>query len=96
MRTIEWTTRFKKDFKRASKGQHRATLDDDLALVAEALANDQALQPYLRDHDLSGNWAGCRECHVKPDLLLIYQKQDGGEGGFLRLTRLGSHSELFG
>ena len=46
-----------------------------------------------RDHDLSGDWAGYRECHIKPDLLLIYRKSDPD---ILRLARLGSHSELFG
>jgi mRNA interferase YafQ len=46
-----------------------------------------------RDHALSGDWAGYRECHVKPDLLLIYRKVDQAT---LRLARLGSHSELFG
>jgi mRNA interferase YafQ len=44
------------------------------------------------DHDLSGDWAGYRECHLKPDLLLIYRKADAST---LRLARLGSHSELF-
>ncbi|HMU31204.1 MAG TPA: type II toxin-antitoxin system YafQ family toxin, partial [Nitrospira sp.] len=43
-------------------------------------------------HDLSGDWAGYRECHIKPDLLLIYRKSDSDT---LRLARLGSHSELF-
>jgi mRNA interferase YafQ len=45
-----------------------------------------------RDHALSGDWTGYRECHVKPDLLLIYRKPDADT---LRLARLGSHSELF-
>jgi len=46
-----------------------------------------------RDHDLIGDWAGYRECHIKPDLLLIYRKSDADT---LRLARFGSHSELFG
>ncbi|KYC29284.1 Addiction module toxin, RelE/StbE family [Sterolibacterium denitrificans] len=96
MRMIEWTSRFKKDYKRESKGQHRGTLDASLELVVQALADDQALQPSQRDHDLTGDWAGCRECHLKPDLLLIYRKIDTEEHGILRLARLGSHSELFG
>jgi mRNA interferase YafQ len=50
------------------------------------------LEPRHRDHDLSGDWAGYRECHIKPDLLLIYRKPDTVT---LRLARLGSHSELF-
>jgi mRNA interferase YafQ len=57
------------------------------------LANDQQLEPRYRDHDLSGDWAGYRECHVKTDLLLIYRKSGDD---LLRLARLGSHSELFG
>ena len=61
--------------------------------VLKALANDQPLPPHQRDHDLSGNWPGYRECHIKPDLLLIYRKHDAV---ILRLVRLGSHSELFG
>jgi mRNA interferase YafQ len=58
-----------------------------------ALANDDSLEPRRRDHDLSGDWQGYRECHIKPDLLLIYKKSDAAT---LRLARLGSHSELFG
>jgi len=50
------------------------------------------LEPQYRDHDLSGNWAGYRDCHIKPDLLLIYRKPDPDT---LQLARLGSHSELF-
>jgi mRNA interferase YafQ len=57
------------------------------------LANDQQLEPRYRDHDLSGDWAGYRECHVKTDLLLIYRKSGDD---LLRLARLGPHSELFG
>ncbi|AWQ06161.1 MULTISPECIES: type II toxin-antitoxin system YafQ family toxin [Alcaligenaceae] len=93
MRTIERATSFKRDFKREAKGRHRATLDSDLKSVLVALANDQPLDAKYRDHDLSGNWAGYRECHIKPDLLLIYRKSDTDT---LRLARLGSHSELFG
>jgi mRNA interferase YafQ len=61
--------------------------------VLVTLANDRPLEPKHRDHDLSGDWSGYRECHVKPDLLLIYRKTDQD---LLRLARLGSHSELFG
>ncbi|MFP5233038.1 MAG: type II toxin-antitoxin system YafQ family toxin [Acidobacteriota bacterium] len=92
MRTIERSSTFKRDYKREAKGQHRNTLDASLTPVLAALANDQPLEPRYRDHDLSGDWAGYRECHVKPDLLLIYRKS--GED-LLRLARLGSHSELF-
>ncbi len=93
MRTIESASAFKRDYKREAKGQYRATLDDTLKPVLLALATDQPLDARHRDHDLSGDWAGWRECHVKPDLLLIYRKADADT---LRLARLGSHSALFG
>ncbi len=91
MRTIEWTTQFKRDFKRESKGRYRATLDDNLFPAIEALAQDRVLEARHRDHALSGNWHDHRDCHIKPDLILIYQKPDAAT---IRLVRLGSHSEL--
>ncbi len=91
MRTIERTVQFRRDYKRESKGQHRQTLADDLIAVVEALANDQALNPRHRDHALTGDWKDHRDCHIKPDLVLIYRKPDDAA---LQLVRLGSHSEL--
>jgi mRNA interferase YafQ len=93
MRTIERSSAFKRDYKRESKGRYRNTLDEILAVVISALTSDQQLGPHYRDHELSGNWSGYRECHIKPDLLLIYRKSGND---LLRLARLGSHSELFG
>jgi len=93
MRTLDRSSEFKRDYKRESKGQHRVTLNDAFTSILTALALDQPLDARYRDHDLSGNWAGYRECHVKPDLLLIYRKLGSDT---LRLARLGSHSELFG
>jgi mRNA interferase YafQ len=93
MRTIDRASSFKRDYKREAKGQHRATLDDVLMPILVALVTDQPLDAKHRDHDLSGDWAGYRECHVKPDLLLIYRKSDSDN---LRLARIGSHSQLFG
>ena len=72
MRTIDRSSAIKKDYKREAKGLHGATLDDHLVPVFEALIKDQALEIRHRDHDLSGEWAGYRDCHVKPDLVLIY------------------------
>jgi mRNA interferase YafQ len=91
MRAIERTTRFKRDYKREMKGRHRATLETDLIAVLRALVNDTPLAEKYHDHPLSGDWSGFRDCHVKPDLLLIYEKPDAET---LRLVRLGSHSEL--
>ena len=93
MRKIERSSAFKRDYKRESKGRHSTTLDANLIPVLAASANDQPLEPKHRDHDLGGDWAGYRECHVKPDLRLISKMPDAAT---LRLARLGSHSELFG
>jgi mRNA interferase YafQ len=91
MRTIEWTTQLKRDYRRESKGAYRNTLDLELFSVIEALASDRALEARFRDHALVGEWKDCRDCHIKPDLVLIYMRS-GLDA--LRLIRLGSHSEL--
>ena len=91
MRKIEPTGQFRRDYKREAKGQHRATLDADLVPVLEALASDQPLELRHRDHALTGEWKDHRDCHVRPDLVLIYRKPDDST---LQLVRLGSHSEL--
>ena len=93
MRTIDRSTAFKRDYKRESKGRHRATLEVHLMTILMALAEDQPPDRRYRDHYLSGDWAGYRECHVRPNLLLIYRKPGADT---LRLVRPGSHSELFG
>ena len=90
MRKIEVTTAFKRDFKREAKGRHRAVLDTELRQIITALATDQPLEPRYRDHALSSNWKGYRDCHVRPDLVLIYRLDPER----LILARLGSHSEL--
>ncbi len=71
MRTIDRSSSFNRDYKREAKGRHRATLDDALKSVLVSLATDRAFDLRYRDHDLSGDWAGHRECYIKPDLLLI-------------------------
>lgn len=91
MRTPDYTGQFQRDYKREKKGPHRATLDTSLHAVLSSLLDDLPLAPRYRDHALTGNWKDHRDCHVKPDLVLIYQKPDADT---LRLVRLGSHSEL--
>ena len=94
MRAIERSSAFKRDFKRAKAApRHRNDLDSLVCTVVTLLASDQVLPNKYRDHGLSGEWAGYRECHIKPDLLLIYSKPGSDT---LRFVRLGSHSELFG
>lgn len=91
MRTIERTGQFKRDYKREAKGSHRTTLENDISQVLKMLASDQSLAAKYRDHALTGNWKDHRDCHIKPDLVLIYRKLDSAA---LQLVRLGSHSEL--
>ena len=92
MRTIKRTATFKKDFKRVSANPRYADLRPLLRPVLLLLVEDNPLPDSCRDHALVGNWKGYRECHIKPDLLLIYKAE---EPEILRLARLGSHSELF-
>jgi mRNA interferase YafQ len=91
MRTIEETTRFRRDYKREKRGQHGKKLDDWLAPVLSMLADDTPLPARYFDHPLSGDWADHRDCHIRPDLVLIYRKPDVDT---LQLVRLGSHSEI--
>jgi len=91
MRTIEWTGQFKRDYKRESKGFYRETLDELLFPVIELLSQDLPLAHHYRDHPLTGQWSDFRDCHLKPDLVLIYQL---AQNNILKLARLGSHSQL--
>jgi len=87
---VKFTIQFKKDIKLALK-QGKDT--EKLFAVIEKLANGEVLEPKFRDHDLTGNYKGCRECHVEPDWLLIYEFM--GDVLVLVLYRIGSHSALF-
>lgn len=90
MRTIKYTAQFKRDYKREKRTQHK-DLDKKLMLTIESLATDAQLPESLRDHCLSGSWKDHRDCHIRPNLVLIYRKPDVDT---LELVRLGSHSEL--
>jgi mRNA interferase YafQ len=92
MRLIDQTTQYRRDLKREAKGQHRNALTVELVEVVSMLASDTPLPEKNRDHALTQNWNDHRECHVKPDLLLIYKLPDAET---LRLVRLGSHAEIF-
>lgn len=93
MRTLKWSTEFKRDYRRAKTNpRHGSDVDALLKHVGAYLLEDNPLPTNYRDHALVGNWSGYRECHLKSDLLLIY-RHEGAD--LLRLARLGSHSELF-
>ena len=91
MRTIRRTSAFKRDYKREKKGRHGKTLDTALAEVVTMLVADQVLPRRYRDHSLVGDWRDHRDCHIRPDLILLYRKPDVEH---LDLVRLGSHGEL--
>lgn len=91
MRKIKHTSQFKRDYKREKRSGKHNNLDELFAPVVVDLANDKTLAERFCDHALSNNWADHRDCHIKPDLILIYRKPDDDS---LELVRLGSHSEL--
>lgn len=87
---VKFTNQFKKDLKLAKK-QNKDL--DKLFEVVNILADGGMLDARYRDHDLSGNYQGTRECHIEPDWLLVYEIRN--EVLVLILYRLGTHSELF-
>ena len=89
--TVKTTSQFKKDFKRAMK---RGLNIDLLETVIATLALGEPLPDKNKDHALTGNWIGHRECHILPDWLLIYRIEE--EVLILTLARSGTHSDLFG
>ncbi len=91
MRRIKVTTRFKRDYEREKSGRHGKTLDAMMMQVVDLLAADTPLPHRSFDHAFSGAWDDCRDCHIRPDLVLIYRKPDQAN---LELVRLGFHGEL--
>ncbi len=90
MLTIKYHTLFKKDFKRIKKRGYDISR---LEKIVELLANEVPFPEQFKDHNLSGNYNGFRECHIAPDWLLIYQVNNNEL--VLVLSRTGSHSDLF-
>lgn len=88
---VKPTTQFKKDFKLAMKHSMKIELLEE---VIAMLAMGETLPDKHKDHALTGNWVGHRECHILPDWLLIYRIED--EVLVLTLARTGTHSDLFG
>ena len=88
---VKTTTQFKKDFKLVKKRGLKMEL---LREVITVLAMGETLPEKKKDHALTGNWIGHRECHILPNWLLVYRLED--EVLVLTLTRTGTHSDLFG
>ena len=93
LRTIERSSIFKKDLKRELSKPPGAKTIEALRSFVELLLEDKPLPARARDHALGGPLKGLRDCHVRPDLVLLYERPDPKT---LRLVRLGSHAELFG
>jgi mRNA interferase YafQ len=91
MRIVKYTSRFRRDYRREKSGRHGKRLDTDLLDAVALLAKDEPLPRRYFDHPLGGDWNDHRDCHIKPDLILIYRKPDETS---IELVRLGSHSEL--
>lgn len=89
--TVKLTTQFKKDYKLAMKRGLKINLLED---IIASLAMGEPLPEKNKDHALTGNWVGHRECHILPDWLLIYRIED--DVLVLTLARTGTHSNLFG
>ena len=87
---IVWTTQFKKDYKLAIKRHLDIGLLDE---IIRKLASGQPLSEKNKDHALTGNWIGHRECYIQPDWLLIYRIEN--DLLVLTLSRTGTHSDLF-
>lgn len=90
MLTVKFTTRFKKDYKTAVK---RGCKKELFEYIVNKLMNNESLPEKFKDHALTGNYAGFRECHIQPDWLLIYLIEN--DSLILTLVRTGSHSDLF-
>lgn len=88
MLDLRYSSKFKKDFKVCIKRKYKMEL---LMQVVDILRIPDSLPPQNSDHNLSGNYAGYRECHIAPDWLLIYRQKDNE----LLVYRTGTHSDLF-
>ena len=91
MRTTRRTSQFKRDYKREKNGRYRETVDKDLQNVLTLLVADNPLPEHYQDHAMRRTNGLERNCHVRPDLILLYSKPNAEE---LVLIRLGSHSAI--
>jgi mRNA interferase YafQ len=91
MRIVKYTSRFRRDYRREKSGRHGKRLVATLLETVTMLAKDEPLPRRYFDHPLSGGWNDHSDCHIRPDLILIYRKPDDAS---LELVRRGSHSEL--
>ena len=91
MRRIKRTSQFGRDFRRVKRGVHGSHVDETLEAALELLAADAPLPARYADHQLKGQHKAYRDCHLRPDLVLVYGKKDPDT---LELVRIGSHAQL--
>ena len=91
MRSVKFTSKFKRDLKREYKTYGKQQIDEQLDFVLSLLCLDIALPAKFKDHPLKGNYLGARDCHLRFDLVFVYRLIDNDT---LRAERLGSHSEI--
>jgi len=91
VRTVKRTAQFRRDFKRVKRSVHRGHVDATLLAVLELLAVDSPLPARYVDHPMKGEYDDCRDCHLRPDLVLVYRKRSAD---VLELVRIGTHAQL--
>lgn len=94
MRTIRRTSAFERDYRREKRGRFADVLDEELEEIAALLAADDPLPPRRRDHALAGQRRDHRDCHLCPDLVLIYRKPDAESLEFVRMASSGFNLRL--
>ena len=92
MRSVRRTAQFRRDFKRVKRGAHGSHVNETLLAALELLVADAPLPSRYVDHPMKGRYADCRDCHLRPDLVLVYRKH-GSDA--LELVRIGSHAQLW-
>lgn len=91
MRTVKRTAQFRRDFRRVKRSIHGGHVDATLLTALELLVADTPLPSRYVDHAMKGQYADCRNCHLRPDLVLLYRKRDSD---ILELIRIGTHAQL--
>lgn len=94
MYELAFAKSFKKSIKRLLRAKDNKIVEERLEVVVEIIRQRKILDPKYKDHALRGEFGGYRECHIKPDVLLLYEIDE--QRFFITLVNIGSHSDLFG
>jgi len=91
VRSVRRTAQFRRDFKRVNRGAHGSHVNETLLAALELPVADAPLPARYVDHPMKGRYADCRDCHLRPDLVLVYRKH---RSDALELVRIVSHEQL--